>query len=53
MNGELLERALRVKIEVVERDPYEDNIRAHLNLGHTFGQAIETWQVFKCGMVMP
>lgn len=42
MNGELLERALRVKIEVVERDPYEENIRAHLNLGHTFGQAIET-----------
>jgi 3-dehydroquinate synthase len=37
----LLERALRVKIEIVEQDPYEENIRAHLNLGHTFGQAIE------------
>lgn len=41
LDGALLERALRVKIDVVQRDPYEDNIRAHLNLGHTFGQAIE------------
>lgn len=40
-SSELLERALRVKIEIVERDPFEENIRAHLNLGHTFGQAIE------------
>jgi 3-dehydroquinate synthetase len=37
----LVKRALQVKIEVVEQDPYEENIRAHLNLGHTFGQAIE------------
>ncbi len=41
ISGELLERALRVKIEIVERDPFEENVRAHLNLGHTFGQAIE------------
>ncbi len=40
-SSELLERALRVKIEIVEHDPFEENIRAHLNLGHTFGQAIE------------
>lgn len=47
MDGVLLERALRVKIEVVERDPYEDNVRAWLNLGHTFGQAIETLEEFQ------
>lgn len=43
----LLERALRVKIEIVERDPYEENIRAHLNLGHTFGHAIERLANFR------
>ncbi len=41
LDAPLLERALQVKIDVVQRDPYENNIRAHLNLGHTFGQAIE------------
>lgn len=41
IDAELLERALRVKIEIVEQDPYEENVRAHLNLGHTFGQAVE------------
>jgi shikimate kinase/3-dehydroquinate synthase len=38
---ELVERAVKVKIAVVERDPYEKGERAHLNLGHTFGHAIE------------
>lgn len=46
-SGELLERALRVKIEIVERDPFEENIRAHLNLGHTFGQALERLAEYK------
>jgi 3-dehydroquinate synthase len=39
--GEFVARAVQVKIDVVQRDPYEENIRAWLNLGHTFGQAIE------------
>jgi 3-dehydroquinate synthase len=39
--AELIERAVKVKIAVVERDPYEKGERAHLNLGHTFGHAIE------------
>ncbi len=38
---ELIQRAVRVKVDVVEADPYEQNIRAHLNLGHTFAHAIE------------
>lgn len=37
----LLARALRVKIAVVQRDPYEQGERAHLNLGHTFAHAFE------------
>ncbi len=38
---EMLRRAIQVKVDVVQRDPYEQNIRAHLNLGHTFAHAIE------------
>ncbi len=47
--AEFLPRAVQVKIAVVEQDPYEQNIRAHLNLGHTFAHALEqvsgyTWK---------
>jgi 3-dehydroquinate synthase len=38
---DLIARAVQVKINVVEQDPYEKNIRAHLNLGHTFAHAVE------------
>ena len=37
----LVRQAVQVKIDIVEVDPYENGIRAHLNLGHTFGHAIE------------
>jgi len=37
----LVRQAVKVKIDVVEVDPYERGVRAHLNLGHTFGHAIE------------
>jgi 3-dehydroquinate synthase len=37
----LISLAIAVKIAVVQRDPYEQGERAHLNLGHTFGHAIE------------
>jgi 3-dehydroquinate synthase len=33
--------AARVKVRVVERDPLEHGDRAWLNLGHTFGHALE------------
>jgi 3-dehydroquinate synthetase len=39
--AKLIPQALQVKVNVVEQDPYEQNIRAHLNLGHTFAHAIE------------
>jgi 3-dehydroquinate synthase len=37
----LLARALQVKIDVVEEDPFEHGQRAVLNLGHTAGHALE------------
>ncbi len=38
---ELVKRAVQVKVNIVEEDPYEHSVRAYLNLGHTFGHAIE------------
>ena len=37
----LLVRAIDVKRDVVEEDPFEHGRRAVLNLGHTFGHAVE------------
>lgn len=37
----LVADAVQVKIDLVEIDPFEKGPRAHLNLGHTFGHAIE------------
>jgi shikimate kinase/3-dehydroquinate synthase len=34
--------AVRVKVRIVERDPFEAGERAWLNLGHTFGHALES-----------
>jgi shikimate kinase / 3-dehydroquinate synthase len=39
--------AIRVKIDVVEEDPYEHGRRAVLNLGHTFGHALELLKDFQ------
>lgn len=41
IRGPQIARALRVKIAVVEEDPYEQGRRAVLNLGHTVGHALE------------
>jgi shikimate kinase/3-dehydroquinate synthase len=40
-------RALRVKIDIVEEDPYEQGRRAVLNLGHTVGHALEKLSHFE------
>jgi len=37
----ITERAVRVKLAIVERDPFESGERRHLNLGHTIGHALE------------
>jgi 3-dehydroquinate synthase len=39
---QLIERSLEVKGSIIEKDPLEKGIRAHLNLGHTFGHALES-----------
>ncbi len=39
---DLLERSIQVKGWYVEQDSVEKGIRAHLNLGHTFGHALES-----------
>ncbi|MCS6871398.1 MAG: 3-dehydroquinate synthase [Anaerolineae bacterium] len=46
---DVLRRAIQIKVDYVQRDPYEQNIRAELNLGHTFAHAVEkvsgyTWR---------
>jgi 3-dehydroquinate synthase len=38
---QLVADAVRVKVEVVEADPFESGRRAVLNLGHTFAHALE------------
>jgi 3-dehydroquinate synthase len=38
---ELVSRCVRVKARVVGQDAREDGVRAALNLGHTFGHALE------------
>jgi len=38
---ELVTRNVTIKARIVEEDPFERGVRALLNLGHTFGHAIE------------
>jgi shikimate kinase / 3-dehydroquinate synthase len=38
---EIVKRAMAVKIRIIEEDPFEKNVRATLNLGHTVGHAVE------------
>ena len=41
----MIAASVAVKEEVVTRDPFEQNIRKALNLGHTFGHAFESWSL--------
>lgn len=43
----LLEAAITVKIRYVQADEREDGIRRYLNLGHTFGHAIEAFSNYQ------
>jgi 3-dehydroquinate synthase len=40
--AEVIGRAVAVKVAVVQEDYTEQGVRAHLNLGHTFGHALES-----------
>ncbi len=41
LSGEMLQRAMQVKIDIVQGDPFELGEREILNLGHTIGHGIE------------
>ncbi|MDQ3250522.1 MAG: 3-dehydroquinate synthase, partial [Chloroflexota bacterium] len=43
----LVTDAVRVKVQIVQEDPFERGRRAILNLGHTFGHALELVSDFK------
>ena len=43
----LVSRAMAVKVKVIEEDPYEQGIRAALNLGHTVGHGVELASGFR------
>lgn len=40
----LIKNAAEIKSKIVEKDPYEEDIRRYLNLGHTYAHAIEWYQ---------
>lgn len=44
--GELIERSVALKAEVVSADPEETGVRAVLNFGHTAGHALESLSGF-------
>lgn len=44
--SEMISRSLKIKRDVVEKDPYESGERALLNFGHTIGHAIEKYMNF-------
>ncbi|HDS03197.1 MAG TPA: 3-dehydroquinate synthase [Firmicutes bacterium] len=37
----IIEKSIRIKMAVVLKDKEENNLRKHLNFGHTFGHALE------------
>lgn len=45
--NEIIDHCLRIKSGIVAEDEKEQGIRAHLNLGHTFGHAIEELTQYK------
>lgn len=44
---QIVKRAMAVKIQIIEEDPYEKGLRAALNLGHTVGHAVELVSKFR------
>lgn len=45
--NEVIDHCLRIKSGIVAQDEKEKGLRAHLNLGHTFGHAIEEATQYK------
>ena len=40
-----IEKSTKIKIKIVNKDPYETGLRKVLNFGHTIGHAIETYSL--------
>lgn len=45
--NKLIEESIKVKVNVVKKDPDEKNLRKILNFGHTIGHAIESLSNYK------
>ncbi len=43
---EHIDRCIKVKMNIVNQDPYEKGLRKVLNLGHTLGHALESYSMF-------
>lgn len=41
----LVERSVKIKIDIVKKDPLEKGLRKALNFGHTIGHAIESYSL--------
>jgi 3-dehydroquinate synthase len=46
-DGEIIERCVRIKSEIVEADEYDNGCRQLLNYGHTLGHAVEKCSNFE------
>ncbi len=44
---EVISRSIKVKKTIVEKDPFEKNIRKFLNLGHTLAHALESFHRYR------
>lgn len=43
----IIEKAIKDKMDIVKKDPFDRNIRQILNYGHTLGHALESYYHFK------
>ncbi len=41
--SQIIRKSVEIKLKIVEKDPYERDLRKILNFGHTFGHAFETF----------
>lgn len=44
---QLLVQCVKEKVKIVQRDPFENNLRMILNFGHTFAHALETHKKYR------
>jgi 3-dehydroquinate synthase len=41
--GGIIEKAVKVKVDIVDKDMFEQGLRKRLNFGHTIGHAVESY----------